>query len=115
MFAGAPLSPVSYMAAERRVAGHGVPVEAIPQDGLNQDILVVEEKHVGGWAPKSLLWTGGELRVQRRCGGRRCCDVARWVSLYLDRYLPSASPKVSAKKLPRLQHHIYQVAHSRKQ
>lgn len=47
MLAGAPLCAVSYLAAEREAAGHGVPIDTVPEQGLDENVLVVEKKHGG--------------------------------------------------------------------
>lgn len=47
MLAGAPLCAVSYLAAEREAAGYGVPIDTVPEQGLNENVLVVEKKHGG--------------------------------------------------------------------
>jgi hypothetical protein len=95
------------MAAERQAAGgggHSIPIDTVSQDRLYEDILVVEKKHVGGAGPRlsAWIWRGASSTAQmRRTEVRSCWKVGlTWVA--------SASPKVSAKKLPALQHDMYQ-------
>jgi len=83
MLAGAPLHAVSYLAAERKAAGYGAPIDAVPEEGLNEDVLVVEKKHGGG--PASLggdggCDSGGELlsRAVMRRTEVRCDAAGRW-------------------------------------
>ena len=84
MLAGAPLCVVSYLAAEREAAGHSVPIDTVPEQGLDEDVLVVEKKHGGGCSflqggGRMLVLSGGELSsraVMRRTEVR--CDARRW-------------------------------------
>lgn len=69
------------------VLGSGAPAEAFLQQRLDEDILVVEEKHGvelavrtgGGWSSGRMGRESCELDTG---GGRRCplprCDVGRW-------------------------------------
>jgi hypothetical protein len=76
MFAGAPLFAVSCVLVD--AAGQVAPVDPVPEERLDEHVLVVEEEHSGGLAAECRgAGAGGELWPARRCGGSGVrCGVA---------------------------------------
>jgi hypothetical protein len=74
MFAGAPLSGVSYLVSGRQ-RGRSAPAKAVLEQRLDENILVVEEKHSGN---KASGIAGAKCSVGSRSLGQQDAETREW-------------------------------------